>query len=271
VTTPLTYNPSTGLLTTTNIRTTSAEIALGFNAGLTTQGSSAIAIGNVAGQTSQGTEAVAIGRLAGNSGQGTYSVAIGVIAGQTSQGSRCVAIGSDAGNSLQGNSAVAVGFLAGNSGQGTNAVAIGYNAGLLNQHANSIILNGTGVALDSDGASRFFVKPIRALASASPVLVYNSTTGEITYNSSSIKNKKNVIDLQTDTSNIYKIRAREYDWKEDDKHFIGYIAEELDAIDTNFTWKQNDEPEGIEWFNLLLYTIEEMKKLKARVDELEKV
>jgi len=301
-TTPLTYNPSTGLLTTTNIITTSTQIGIGLNAGVTSQGTSAVAIGNVAGQTSQGTESVAIGRASGNSVQGQYAVAIGVVAGQTNQGTRCVALGSDAGQTNQGTESVAIGRASGNSGQGqysvaigvvagqTNqgtrciaigsdsgksgqgnfAVAIGYLAGTTNQHTNSIIFNGTGSALDSDGSSRFFVKPIRGVATATPVLVYNTSTGEITYNTSSIKYKKNVIDLQTDTSSIYNVRAREYDWKEDDKHFIGYIAEELDAIDTNFTWKQNDEPEGIEWFNLLLYTIEEMKKLKARVDELER-
>jgi hypothetical protein len=94
-------------------------------------------------------------------------------------------------------------------------------------------------------------------------MVYNTATDEITYNTSSIKYKKNVIDLQEDTSVIYNIRAREYDAKDNGKHFIGYIAEELNDVDTHFTWKNSDgTPEGIEWFNLLIYTIEEMKKLK---------
>ena len=99
--------------------------------------------------------------------------------------------------------------------------------------------------------------------------MYNTTTAELTYNTSSIKYKKNVIDLQQDTTRLYNIRAREYDTKEDDKHFIGYIAEELNDIDTHFTWKNPDgSPEGIEWFNLLLYSIEEIKKLKTKIIKL---
>lgn len=41
-------------------------------------------------------------------------------------------------------------------------------------------------------------------------------------------------------------------------------------IDNNFTWKNNDgSPEGIEWFNLLIYAIEEIKKLNNRIEILE--
>jgi hypothetical protein len=116
----------------------------------------------------------------------------------------------------------------------------------------------------------FYVNPIRPLAASTPVLVYNNATSEITYNTSSIKYKKNVINLQQDTSVLYNIIAREYDAKVDDKHYIGYIAEELNLIDTNFTWKNSDNtPEGIEWFNLLIYAIEEIKKLKNRIEILE--
>jgi len=49
--------------------------------------------------------------------------------------------------------------------------------------------------------------------------------------------------------------------------FIGYIAEELNEVDTHFTWKNPDgTPEGIEWFNLLIYAIEEIKKLRTELD-----
>jgi hypothetical protein len=69
---------------------------------------------------------------------------------------------------------------------------------------------------------------------------------------------------------LYNITAREYDGKTDNKHYIGYIAEELNSIDKNFTWKNDDNsPEGIEWFTLLIYAIEEIKKLKNRVEMLE--
>ena len=102
------------------------------------------------------------------------------------------------------------------------------------------------------------------------MLVYDPSTKEISYSTSSIKYKKNVTNLQQDTSTLYHVTPREYDAKVDDKHHIGYIAEELDAIDTQFTFKNPDgSPEGVEWFTLLVYAIEEIKTLKQRIVLLE--
>ena len=173
----------------------SNSVAVGHDAGKTSQGDNATAMGYLAGQTSQGTYAVAVGYFAGQSDQGDSAVAVGRQAGVTSQGDNAVAVGYLAGNDTQGTSAVAVGIQAGQSDQGDNAVAIGrysgqnnqgnkavavgYAAGLTDQHANSIILNASGVALDSGGVSRFYVKPIRAATDASNVVTYNATTGEV--------------------------------------------------------------------------------------------
>ena len=90
-----------------------------------------------------------------------------------------IKIGNGAGVTSQGADAVAIGHDAGNSSQGNASVAIGKSAGETNQHDNSIILNATGTALNSVGASRFYVKPIRAAAVASNVVTYNATTGEV--------------------------------------------------------------------------------------------
>ena len=161
---------------------------------------------------------------------------------------------------------MAIGNAAGQTAQGQGSVAIGYLAGS-QQAANSIVISALGTVVTGASVSGTFIAPIRGIATATPVLVYNAATNEITYNTSSIKYKKNVINLQQDTSKLYNITAREYDAKVDDKHYIGYIAEELDSIDTNFTWKNSDNlPEGIEWFNLLIYAIEEIKGLKNRIE-----
>jgi hypothetical protein len=144
-------------------------VAVGFNAGQVTQGSNAVAVGLYAGQTTQATNAVAVGRVAGYTGQGASAVAVGNSAGYTTQGQNAVALGNNSGLTAQGASSIAVGALAGQT----------------NQHANSTILNATGLALNSDGASRFYVKPVRSLIDPSlPRLSYNATTGEICYGDS---------------------------------------------------------------------------------------
>jgi len=72
---------------------------------------------------------------------------------------------------------IAIGTSAGAAG--ANSIAIGYEAGKTSQHDNSIVLNASGSALDTAGVSRFYVKPIRSVASGSSVLTYDDSTGEI--------------------------------------------------------------------------------------------
>jgi len=177
--------------------------------------------------------------------------------------SSSIAIGFQAGYTGQGAYAVAIGFQAGYTGQGAYAIAIGNVAGKTNQPANSIVINASTSDLSGTNAG-FYVKPIRNLASTGGALYYNNDF-EIGINSSSIKYKENVVDLNRSTSNIYNVRAREYDWKETKQHLIGYIAEEIDEVDTLFTFKKDGKPEGIEWNNILLYAVEEIKNLKKEI------
>jgi hypothetical protein len=96
-------------------------------------------------------------------------------------------MGSNAGYNSQGAGAVAMGSNAGYFYQGTDAIAIGTNAGVMNQAANSIILNASGFPLDNY-APGFFVKPIRdnlGNSFLSYQLVYDPTSGEITYSPAS--------------------------------------------------------------------------------------
>ena len=125
--------------------------------------------------------AIALGVRSGNDTQNIYSIAIGYEAGQTSQGSHSVAIGRLSGNISQGSASVAIGEQAGQTSQGIASVAIGEEAGKTNQHDNSIVINASGVALNSAQASSFFVDPIRSNA-ATNSLNYDSSTKEITYN-----------------------------------------------------------------------------------------
>lgn len=166
-------------------------IAIGFNAGRgtsttdTRQGIWAVAIGNYAGNNTQAQYAIAVGNNAGQIEQKDGSVSVGDGSGNNKQGLNAIAVGRYSGAINQGDWAIAIGTNAGNSGQGANAIAIGIRAGMLNQHANSIILNATGSNTNSDGASRFYVKPIRSLVDPTlPRLSYNATTGEICYGDS---------------------------------------------------------------------------------------
>ena len=147
-------------------------------------GPTSVVIGKNAGGA--GTNAVAVGEDAGKTTQGTEAVAIGVQAGQTTQSNQAVAIGPYTGKTTQGASAVAVGKSAGETNQGAQSVAIGLSAGKTNQAANSIVINATGGAVENVVEDVFIVKPVRnggagALPTGFHAVAYNPTTGEFAY------------------------------------------------------------------------------------------
>jgi hypothetical protein len=172
----------------TTLRTDETEIRLGVMPDFTNPvgGPAAytVALGAFAGEIRQNTNAIAIGYIAANEDQGDHAIAVGVNSGGQRQGSYGAAFGVEAGYRDQGVRALALGYQAGAFSQGVEAVAIGKGAGHTNQHANSLILNATGVNLNSDGTSRFYVAPIRNQTGTSGVVQYDATTKEVSYSSS---------------------------------------------------------------------------------------
>ena len=139
-----------------------------------------IALGQNAGLTSQSASTVAIGIEAGKTTQGSNSIAIGYQAGETTQGNTATAVGNRAGQTNQGEDATAIGAGAGVTNQGANALAIGVGAGTTNQAANSIVINATSGVLENTTASSLVIKPI-ASAVGTTMLMYDATSGQVTH------------------------------------------------------------------------------------------
>ena len=168
-----------GPIDTSSLRTSESEIKLGYQAGLTNQGSSGIAIGYRAGKVNQAQGAISIGDDSGLADQGQRAVAIGFVAGTSNQGAEAIAIGNGTAQASQGAGAIAIGSLAGSTTQGANSIAIGYYAGPTTTFASSIILNASGSALNSSAAG-FYVAPIREVTGPQTVY-YNPATYEVTW------------------------------------------------------------------------------------------
>jgi len=198
-------------VTTSSLTVGSSTIALGTGAGIVSQGSSAVAIGYDAGKSFQSANSVAIGTQAGEDTQGPSSVGIGQYAGKTNQGANCVAIGNSAAQVNQQDYSVAIGASAGGSSnsQGTGSIALGYSAGaavaqgeysivigsdafnMTTSHSISIGRKAYGYANSSIALNAqndtplyannagFYVAPVRFENSPTGVLVYNTSTNEI--------------------------------------------------------------------------------------------
>jgi hypothetical protein len=156
-------------------------VAIGTGAGATNQVNSSVAIGFNAGAICQGFtlsfgegRSVAIGQNAGYSSQGRQSVAVGLASGYGCQGEYAVAVGAQAGQYCQGNYAVAIGYSAGSFCQGSCSVAIGVYSSSV---SNSVAI---GLGTSSVSLCQTHIGPIRN-ATTCFALYYCPCTREITY------------------------------------------------------------------------------------------
>jgi hypothetical protein len=51
---------------------------------------------------------------------------------------------------------------------------------------------------------------------------------------------------------------------------IGHVAEEVYAIDPRLSIQENGVPNALEYFTMLTFTINELKKLREEFDDLKK-
>jgi hypothetical protein len=247
------------------------SVAIGSKAGQTGQMSKvstgfSVAIGENAGYDNQYKNATAIGYNAGKTYQGTYAIAVGENAGQMQQSENAIAIGYNAGQTGQKSNTVAIGQNAGQYGQNPYTIAIGQNAGQNNQLSNTIILNATSSVLDAT-VSGTFINPIRGPIGTGSMLSYNTSTKEIIFNGSSQRYKYDIALLAENTENIYKLTPREFKYSLNDERDIGLIAEEANACDNLFAYKDKTGiPEGIQWTAINTYLIKEIQSLRAKRD-----
>ena len=182
-----------------------------------------------------------------------------------------MALGNSAGAGTQGAGAIAIGASAGQASQGANSIAIGTNAGLTSQNPNTIILNASGVAVDSIAASGFYVQPVRAVAGGVAML-WNAVTGEVSIAPSQRETKNTIVDLADDTSVVFGLQARNFIYNADENKEVqvGYIAEEVEELNRKLAIHNvvDGPPVNINYNVVLVFLVEEVRKLRAQVDAL---
>ena len=186
-------------------------LAIGYEAGFESQGTSCIAIGQNAGKFNQMRDSISIGSFAGRNIQADEAIAIGYAAGYSTQGPNCIAIGGGAGADNQQEFSIAIGKFAGYTNQGTGSIAIGKFAGVTNQAARSIIIyaNDDTSALENTVAGSCKIAPIRSAPSSNDynVLLYNNNTKEVVRSTGTTSAGKTFIIDHPDDKNKYLVHA----------------------------------------------------------------
>jgi hypothetical protein len=93
----------------------------------------------------------------------------------------------------------------------------------------------------------------------------------LTTSPSSRRYKENESTLGIDSSKIYDIQVKEFDYIEakGGAHDFGPMAEDVEAILPEIVWKEDGQAESIRESKMVWLILEEMKKLKTKNDELE--
>ena len=276
-----------------------SKVLIGLNSGKVSTGANSVILGVNCAPNTSGTDIINVGinnNLLG--GMNSRSVCIGssnstfdtqsadsVIIGGNNQktGLRSVHIGNSISISTtgtQGRETIVLGHQAGTFGMGNNCILVGTTSGAMSpagtsSPANIIHLTATGTVNQvARVASACYIEPIRNITFSNS-LTYNSSTGELGYQVSSERYKTNIRDF-TDTEKIYNLSAKIYDFKaregeQPEKcqlNQVSFIAEQVyENLPQCAYLNDKDEVENYSDKALIACLVQEMKKLKARIDQ----
>ena len=101
-------------------------------------------------------------------------------------------------------------------------------------------------------------------------LVWNASSENIFRNVSSREYKTDIVDLTLNTEKLFDLRPVQFKFKNQDTNSFGYIAEEVyEIIPELVHLNKNSQPESIDYKLVSVLLMEEVKKLKTRIEALE--
>ena len=153
----------------------------------------------------------------------------------------------------------------------TNSTAIGNGAEVTASHQ---------IRLGNASITTLYCQGAYAMSTSDSANMVVEANGQILRSTSSARYKKDIVDIEVDTSKIYQLRPVSFTSKNNDKRYFGLIAEEVAATIPELAefakasdvipGRTDDElvPDAVKYPILSVLILEEMKKLKAENDEL---
>jgi hypothetical protein len=143
---------------------------------------------------------------------------------------------------------------------------------------NAISIGGTGiVSVDypGEGGGRFKVADsgqiymVRIAAGAGTYAVkFNSSSGEITKDTSSIKYKNNIRDSKYGLSDVLKLRSAMFEYKDSGRTDVGLIAEEVFKIIPELTVIDKEGlPDGVSYDRFISVLVKAIQEMNTKSEE----
>jgi hypothetical protein len=257
------YNTGIGLGALQLNTTASNNTAVGYQAGYSnTTGADLTAVGYLAGYSNTtGTSNLFLGRRAGysntTSGNNTY---VGEASGNQTTGNANTFVGNAAGNAITtGSKNTILGTYSGNQG------------GLdIRTASNYIVLS------DGDGNPRMSFnstgKPViynMDAGAGTNALRYSTSTGAITYDTSSARYKDNIRDSKYGLADVMQMRSAQFEYKDDGRSDVGLIAEELQPIIPELVGTDKEgRADSVSYDRIVSVLVKAIQELKQEVDSL---
>lgn len=153
------------------------------------------------------------------------------------------------------------------------------NGGALNATANYLafqIASSEKARIDSSGkftlaSETLYITNIPTTSTAGNCLISSGEGNKFYRSTSSLKYKRNVVDMQRGLADVQQLRPVNFNGVSDfdgDKLFAGFIAEEVEALGFKefVIYDENGEPDGLQYANLTALLTKAIQELKAELD-----
>lgn len=262
------YNVAVGQQALNSNTTASQNTAVGYQAGYTnTTGTNLVALGWKAGYTNNGNYNTFIGHEAGYSNtSGANNVFVGWEAGYYTTGSKNTFIGGGASNA-SGGSGVLV------TTGSANTIIGNYNGnqgGLdIRSASNNIVIS------DGDGTPYLFWKSASltwffgqlASGAGTNALKWNTSTGAITYDTSSSRYKDNIRNSIYGLNHVMQMRSAQFEYKDTGRSDVGLIAEELQPIIPELVGVNKEgQADSVSYDRIVSVLVKAIQELKESLD-----
>jgi len=212
---------------------------------------------------------------------GPHNVAIGGVAGlYITSGDGNVLLGHGTGSNIgagdgitSGSFNIAIGYTAGTDWRtsDSNNIAIGYGTCVTGDNDTIRIGAKAGVGTPQ---TRCFIEGIRGrtTGNANAIAVLIDSAGQLGTVSSSQRFKSNIEPMGSVSDRLMKLEPVTFSWKEDQNYIqqIGLIAEEVEVVFPELVVHDKEGlPETVKYHELPVLLLNELKKLAARVADLE--
>jgi hypothetical protein len=157
----------------------------------------------------------------------------------------------------------AINFADGTSGSAIYAGGITYNH---NDNRMDFSTTDGSSRMRIDSAGRIYFYSLAASAGTN-ALRWSTSTGQVTYDTSSARYKDNIRDSVYGLNHVMQMRSAQFEYKDDGRSDVGFIAEEMQSIVPELVGLDKDgQADSVSYDRMVSVLVKAIQELKAEVD-----